>query len=74
MYAPASLDPSTTERQLGWLGPNSGRNLGKDLVRNLMNDAATTDRIQASYHPSWGRVKSISRPVLGRNPRYGSSA
>ena len=34
---------------------------------DLQYDAATTDRIQAAYHPSWGRVKSISRPVLGNH-------
>ena len=34
---------------------------------DLQYDASTTDRLQASYHPSWGRVKSITRPVLGNH-------
>jgi hypothetical protein len=34
---------------------------------DLQYDASTPERIQAAYHPSWGRVKSITRPVLGNH-------
>jgi hypothetical protein len=34
---------------------------------DLQYDSASLSDFQASYHPSWGRVKSISRPALGNH-------
>jgi hypothetical protein len=34
---------------------------------DIQYDSATTARINAVYAPTWGRVKSISRPVLGNH-------
>jgi hemolysin type calcium-binding protein/calcineurin-like phosphoesterase family protein len=34
---------------------------------DIQYDSASASDIQASYHPSWGRVKSISRPALGNH-------
>ena len=30
-------------------------------------DSASTEELNASYHPSWGRVKSITRPGIGNH-------
>ena len=40
---------------------------------DIQYDSATLTRINAVYHPTWGRVKSISRPILG-NHEGGSAA
>jgi acid phosphatase type 7 len=34
---------------------------------DIQYDSATTARINAVYAPTWGRVKSISRPILGNH-------
>jgi hypothetical protein len=34
---------------------------------DLQYDNASASQIQGSYHPSWGRVKSITRPALGNH-------
>jgi hypothetical protein len=34
---------------------------------DLQYDSASYADFQASYHPSWGRVKSITRPALGNH-------
>jgi acid phosphatase type 7 len=34
---------------------------------DIQYPSATLARIQGAYHPSWGRVKSISRPILGNH-------
>jgi hypothetical protein len=34
---------------------------------DIQYDSASLSAIQAVYHPTWGRVKSISRPVLGNH-------
>jgi hypothetical protein len=34
---------------------------------DLQYDSASYSNFQASYNPSWGRVKSISRPALGNH-------
>jgi hypothetical protein len=35
LRAPASLDPSTADRQLGWLGADGGCNISQDLVEGV---------------------------------------
>ena len=40
---------------------------------DIQYDSATTARINAVYAPTWGRVKSISRPILG-NHESGTAA
>ena len=38
---------------------------------DIQYDSATTARINAVYAPTWGRVKSISRPILGNHESSG---
>ena len=40
---------------------------------DIQYDSPTASRINAVYAPSWGRVKSISRPVLGNHDGAGSA-
>jgi acid phosphatase type 7 len=40
---------------------------------DLQYDSASYADFQASYHPSWGRVKAITRPVLGNHEPGGGS-
>jgi hypothetical protein len=41
---------------------------------DIQYDSATTARIDAVYAPTWGRVKSISRPILGNHESGGGAA
>ena len=36
---------------------------------DIQYDSASLSNINAVYHPTWGRVKSISRPILGNHER-----
>jgi acid phosphatase type 7 len=38
---------------------------------DIQYDSASLSNINAVYHPTWGRVKSISRPVLGNHEGSG---
>ncbi len=40
---------------------------------DIQYDSPTASRINAVYAPTWGRVKSISRPVLGNHDGAGSA-
>jgi hypothetical protein len=40
---------------------------------DIQYDSPTASRLSAVYAPSWGRVKSISRPVLGNHDGAGSA-
>jgi calcineurin-like phosphoesterase family protein len=40
---------------------------------DIQYDSATTARIDAVYAPTWGRVKSISRPILGNHEPGGAT-
>jgi acid phosphatase type 7 len=40
---------------------------------DIQYDSATTARINAVYAPTWGRVKSISRPILGNHETGGAT-
>ena len=40
---------------------------------DIQYDSATTDRINAVYAPTWGRVLPITRPILG-NHESGTAA
>jgi acid phosphatase type 7 len=39
---------------------------------DIQYDSASLANILAVYHPSWGRVKSISRPILGNHESSGN--
>jgi acid phosphatase type 7 len=39
---------------------------------DVQYDSPTADRLQAVYNPTWGRVKSISRPVIGNHDGAGA--
>jgi acid phosphatase type 7 len=39
---------------------------------DIQYDTASLSRINTVYHPTWGRVKSISRPVLGNHEGSGN--
>jgi acid phosphatase type 7 len=39
---------------------------------DIQYDSASTENIMAVYHPTWGRVKSISRPVIGNHEGSGN--
>jgi acid phosphatase type 7 len=39
---------------------------------DLQYENATLSNIQAAYHPSWGRVKSMTRPALGNHENDGA--
>jgi hypothetical protein len=40
---------------------------------DIQYDSASADRINTVYNPTWGRVKSISRPILGNHESSGSA-
>jgi hypothetical protein len=40
---------------------------------DIQYDSATTARINAVYAPTWGRVKSISHPILGNHETGGAT-
>jgi acid phosphatase type 7 len=42
-------------------------------VGDIQYDSPTAANLQAVYAPTWGRVKSISRPVLGNHDGSGAS-
>ena len=42
------------------------------MLGDMQYDSPTADRIAAVYHPTWGRVKSITRPVLGNHEGGGT--
>jgi Calcineurin-like phosphoesterase len=39
---------------------------------DIQYDSPTAARLNAVYHPTWGRVKSISRPVIGNHDGAGA--
>jgi hypothetical protein len=39
---------------------------------DIQYDSPTADRLSAVYNPTWGRVKSISRPVIGNHDGSGT--
>jgi hypothetical protein len=39
---------------------------------DIQYDSASTDRINAVYAPTWGRVKAISRPIMGNHEGGGT--
>jgi hypothetical protein len=43
------------------------------MLGDMQYDAPTADRIAAVYDPTWGRVKSITRPVLGNHEGSGEN-
>lgn len=42
------------------------------MLGDMQYDSPTAERIAAVYHPTWGRVKSITRPVLGNHEGAGA--
>jgi acid phosphatase type 7 len=42
------------------------------MLGDMQYDSPTADRIAAVYHPTWGRMKSITRPVIGNHEGAGA--
>ena len=71
--APGSSQTSTTchERQTSdiILGSGAARAL---VLGDIQYDSATLSNLQGSYNNTWGRIKSITSPVLGNHETSGS--